>query len=517
MKSLWKVNQVNQIQNNSSGSIQSAFLESGTVQSITLGQLQLSPFKVERVLDAKMKHEINKHSTLFVKAMLPEGTEACDIESISEGKNVSLLTGEQIIFQGLIQEIEVFMLDHVYYVEIHAVSYTFLLDSQIKSCSFQNRQKTYHDLINQVTRKYPNAGVIDAVTNGRVTNQVIVQYRETSWQLLVRLASHFNTGLFCDSRFDSPKYFFGLPERPTISLESFNYRVRKDLRRFKLLKDNGVSGLDENHFIFYEVRTNQTIQLGDQVRFKGRVFHVGAVSSEIEGDILMNCCTLTTRQGLSQPYLPHDEIIGCALGGRVIDVENDRVKAHLDIDEHQSVADATFFPFSTPYSSGDGSGFYAMSQIGDKIRLQFPDDNDDHAYAISATHEPSTPPSNQQSASQGNASSGSASSPPPPPSGAARDNPDIKSLRHPSGREITLTEDGIFITDLSGYITMTEEGVRIYSEKDIELKSDKDITMSAEEEVQIIAEEVIEISAGDTAKIKLEEDIELQGQEVRSN
>jgi len=78
--------------------------------------------------------------------MLPEGTEARDIESISEGKNVVLLTGEQVIFQGLIQEIEVFMLDHVYYIEIHAVSYTFLLDSQIKSCSFQNKLIKRHML-----------------------------------------------------------------------------------------------------------------------------------------------------------------------------------------------------------------------------------------------------------------------------------------------------------------------------------------------------------------------------------
>ena len=509
---------MNLARNNSTGSTQSVFLESGSFQSITLGNLRLAPFTVEKVLDVQIKQQINEHGTLFIKAMLPEGVEERDIEALSEHKTVALLTGEQIIFQGIAQEVEAIMVDHVYYLEIKAISYSYLLDIAPVSCSFQNKKMTYHQLVSQVTTKYPNASFIDTASNGKTTNQFIMAYKETDWQFLKRLASHFNTGLICDTRFDSPKYFFGLPNQGVIDLESFNYKAKKDLKRYKYLKESGMSGLSENDFICYEVWTNQIIQTGDRVRFKGVAYHVGNVVSQIKQGIFLSSCLLTTSQGLSQPYKPHDEIAGCSFNGRIIDIQNDRVKVHLDIDPSQSVADAHFFPYSTPYSSKDGSGWYAMPNMSDNVRIYFPDDDDSHAYAISSVHEPTTPaPTAQTSGGSGGSGGMNQGGAAPPPSGAARDNPDIKSLRHPSGKEITLTEEGIYIVDGTSSITMTEEGVVIQSEKDIEFKSDKDIIMSAEKKVQIVAQETVEICAGDTAKITLEENVEIQGQEVKSN
>ena len=504
---------MSQIQNNASRNGQSLFLDPGSFQSITLGSLRISPFEIHQVLDVQINQEINKHGTMYVKARLADGVEERDIESFSDGKNVTLLTGDQVLFQGIIQEIEVLMIDYVYYIEIKAISYSYLLDIKPNQCSFQNKSMPYNQLIRQVTSKYSGADFIDTASNGSPIGEFIIQYRESDWKFLQRIASRFNTGLICDTRFDTPKYFFGLPNQAIIELESFNYVAKKDLKRFKHLRDNGVNGLSENDFICYEVETNQVIQVGDRVRFKGRLYHVGSVASRMEGGILLSRCMITTKNGLSQPYKPHDEIAGCSFTGKIIDIKNDHVKVHLDIDPSQSVAEAQFFPYSTPFSSKDGSGWYAMPILGDNIRLHLPDSDDSHAYAISSVHEPSTPPVNQQSSSNG-ASAG----PPPPPSGAARDNPDIRSLRHPSGKEITLTDDGVYITDgIGSLITLTEDGIDIYSEKDIELKSEQDIVLSAEEKIQIVAEECIEISAGDTAKIRLEEDVELQGQEVKSN
>ena len=508
------------MKNNAKTNFQSSFLDKGSKPSITLGNLRIAPYDVERILDVKINQAINEHGTLYFRGMLPAGQEERDIEAYTEGENIILMTndssGEHILFQGIIQEVVVKFIEHTYYIEVHAVSYSYLLDIEPRCYSFQNKKQTYSDLISQITSRYPDADVLDMASDGQMTNQFLMQYRETDWLFIKRLASHFNTGLIPDVRFDSPKYFFGIPDAPAVPLNPLNYTVSKDLKRFKQLSKNGISDLQENDFICYEVETNQALQVGDRVSFRERTYHVGSVDGRMEKGIFLNRYTLISKQGLSQPYQAHGEISGCSFNGRIIDIKNDRVKVHFDVDPSQDVETAHFFPYSTVYSSPDGSGWYAMPCKGDNVRIYFPDGDDSHAYAISSVHEPSTPPANHQ-ASEGSGSSGGSGAT-PPPSGAARDNPDIKSLRHPSGKEITLTEDGIYITDGVGtVISITEEGVVIDCEKDIKFNSDQDIVMMAKEQIQFVAEESVEIYAGDTASIRLEEDVEIMGQEVKSN
>ena len=51
------------------------------------------------------------------------------------------------------------------------------------------------------------------------------------------------------------------------------------------------------------------------------------------------------------------------------------------------IGGARWFPYATVYSSGDGTGWYCMPEIGDKIRLYFPTEKEQDAYVISAYHE----------------------------------------------------------------------------------------------------------------------------------
>jgi len=507
---------------NTKGSeFQSVFLPTGDTFSITLSQLRIEPYEVLEILDVRINQKINEHGTLYLKARLPEGEETRDLEAYAEGKNVSLnskgMAGEHILFQGITQEIKVSLVEHVYYIEVNAISYSYLLDIEQKVRSFQDKKQTYTDLITQITDEYPDAGVIDTASNGATTNQFLMQYHETDWVFLQRLASHFNTGLICDIRFDSPKYFFGTPDIPGVELQGFNYTVRKDIKRFRQLSKTGVDGLEENDFICYEVDTNQAIQVGSCVKFKGKNYYVDSIKIRNEKELFITRCTFMAKKGLSQPYKAHDEIAGCSFNGRIIDIKNDQVKVHLDVDGSQDVETAHYFPYSTVYSSEDGSGWYAMPCMNDNVRVYFPDGDDSHAYAISSVHEPVAPSQNQQSPA-GSSGGGGGGGATPPPSGGSRDNPDIKSLRHPSGKEITLTEDGIYITDGVGtIISLTDDGVMIQSEKDIEFNSEQNIVIAAEEKIEIYGEESVEIYGGDTANIRLEDDVEIMGQEVKSN
>ena len=67
-----------------------------------------------------------------------------------------------------------------------------------KNRSFQNKQKTYVSLENEIMEVYSKAMISDVASKKKELGKFIVQYQETDWEFLKRLASHFHTGLVND-------------------------------------------------------------------------------------------------------------------------------------------------------------------------------------------------------------------------------------------------------------------------------------------------------------------------------
>ena len=491
---------------------------------IIVGNLHIKPYEIQSLLEIKIEQKMNEHGTFYFKGVLPDGSGEYYAETSTKGTPITLTATdnnerEYTLFQGLVNNLEIHASQGVYYIEVHAVSYSFLMDIARKSRSFQDKNMPYANLIRQVTANYPNAAVIDTVPTDNPTNKLIIQHLETDWGFLKRMASHFNTGLICDVHFAGAKYFFGVPEIETLSLDNINYTIRKDMQRFQLLSQNGVDGLNEEDFIYYEIETRNIVNIGDCVQFNGRTLYVYSITSHVNKGVFTNLCVLSSKKAFSQNRREHLEAVGMSFGGNVIDVQNDRVKVHLDIDQEQDVATAYLLPYSTLYSTNDGSGWYFMPAIGDRVRVYCPDGEDDHAYAISSVHEPveqgtgAQAMSNRSGQGEGSVDIASLTS----GYSGMRDDPSVKSLVA-NGKEIRITEEGIYIITEKSVIALTDEdGIILMSEDDISFKSNKSIYFGAEEGIQMVAGESIIMNRGDSASIVIHEDIEVKGQEVKLN
>ena len=76
---------------------------------------------------------------------------------------------------------------------------------------------------------------------------------------------------------------------------------------------------------------------------------------------------------------------GRPLTGIVQNVEADRAQVFLNtIDASYDSGGDWWFPYSTAYSSQDGSGWYSMPAAGDQARVFFPSDNEGDAFAASS-------------------------------------------------------------------------------------------------------------------------------------
>lgn len=482
--------------------------------SIPIGNLRVYPYTIEQLLEVKIQQKINGHSTFYLKGLMSNTGKKGDTEVSDEGTNVSLsavaASGEEfILFQGVAQDVKIQVEQDVHILEIQAVSNSYLLDVEKKSRSFQNKKRAYTDLIQQITSGYPGADVIDVASNGVPTNQFIIQHMETDWEFLKRLASHFNTGLVCDVRFDTPKYFFGVPHMQALELANNNYTVKKDMQKFNLLSQNGVGGLGEQDFIYYEVETNCVARIGDQVSFQQKQLYVSDITSLAENGLFVSRLVLVPQKGLSQLYQPNNNIVGASFSGRILESKNDQVKVNLDIDRGLDPGDPCFFLYSTIYSSQDGSGWYCMPETGDTVRIYCPDGQDDHAYAISSVHEQVDPALQHQKPDGAGGASGGGYS-------GQRDDPSVKSLTNSAGMEVRLTPDGVYIISDGATITMTAEGIEMFSENDIVFKSEKNIYMSAEQEVSIVGTSEIGLCS-ESATVLMTDNVEIVGQEVKAN
>jgi len=338
-----------------------------------------------------------------------------------------------------------------------------------------------------------------------------MQHKETDWQFLKRLATHFKTGLICDVRFDKPSCFFGAPRSELISLKSTNYSTIKDFDRFNQLSKNGVQDISERDFISYEVKTDSLVMLGDAVSFRDKVLYVSEITSVADKELFVNNLVLTPEKGLRQPYCPNDGVVGSSYSGQIIDVSNDRVKVALSTDAGHEPGSPCWFPYSTIYSSKSGSGWYCMPEKGDSVRIYFPDGEDDHAYAISSVHEQVDDEQAEKRSGGGMRSSGGAGG-----YSGKRDDPEVKSLTY-GDKEIRLTPEGVYIISDSSMITMTEEGIVLSTENDIEFKAEKNILICAEDDVNIVGVSGVDLACAETSSISLTDDIHMYGQEVKAN
>lgn len=135
---------------------------------------------------------------------------------------------------------------------IKAFSKSVLFDRkfQKKYRVFQDVTYTYANIIEEINKDYTEKKIEIKYTDKIKVpiENLIVQYNETDWEFIVRLASHLKTGLFVT---EQGLIVFGVMEAGEIKEENryfFSYSIVRDHRNF-----------------YYKVKSDKVISLGDTV------------------------------------------------------------------------------------------------------------------------------------------------------------------------------------------------------------------------------------------------------------
>ena len=357
--------------------------------------------------------------------------------------NIADSTGnstEKIFLNGVIKELQINETTAgALTVEITAISKSVLLDRIPRYRSFQDPTLTYSAIAEEINGNYgTNDGkIVNVGEDMQIVPRMTIQYNETDWEYLKRLASYTGQPVMAYSDKVFVGFFKNIPaQTPNLKYSQFGKRIREERTYFKIIGTevypvatpiklktrNRESGEEvEND---YYVLENKLYNEGNMLKCeyilgKQTDYFVDLIPHEkIRGAVIEARTVHIARTDESKSKHGRSEGSSDNLEGRAIGVkplnkyiektennqnENTKEKVKtkdiavmtlnlteglMDLGENgQSFEDKyagkSYFPYVTPYSQTN-TGFTPAPEVNDRVALYFPNGNETKAFIIGA-------------------------------------------------------------------------------------------------------------------------------------
>lgn len=436
------------------------------METITYLNIAVSGFPFLKIRELDIWHEPNQHAKARVVGEAdPETAKDC-MQRMDEGSLVEITTTAQgqppMLFCGCVSGTSL-QQDNAYsLVCLNLLSTSRLTDIIKKKRTYQNTAMTYEQMININMSEKAD---LHMMVSDKAIGALVMQFGETDWEFAKRMASHLEAPVIANVSSVRPQVYIGLPDSSrTISEDSLFYDYGNDADQHA--QNAGAMAQD---FSSQTVCSYSYGYVGDTLAFNGKACRIKSVSAQLKDGIMQMTYGLLegggasagSVQGIAVPQTANAQASGKMMKGEVKAVERDKVQVFLNsVDESYDSGGNWWFPYSTAYSSSDGSGWYCMPEVGDEVLVFFPSGNEGEAFAASSVNV----------------------SPP--------DNPRNKSWKAPGGKEILLTDEGMFIISKSGkiFINLTDEnGIEIHADKDINISSEANIYINSADTIGVVA------------------------------
>lgn len=450
---------------------------------------------VQSIEEFYLIQKLNEHVEMEMTAIVKEKEKDKFVKSATEKQQVKVKAGDNILFQGMIKNVEMKQEGNLYYMVLKGISNSYKTDVKKKCRSFQDKGMSYYDMVKNIITEYKSGHLIDTASDGKSIKKIQLQYYETDWDYVRRMASHFNEPLIADCKQEGVNLYFGVPAGKNIGkIEQYKYRISKNIAKYMRASQNTNQKIKEKDSITIHIDAEKEYKIGDYGTFDGGKVYVRKKVIRMNKGILRYQYELADRNGLTCSKEFNNKMVGVSMKGKVLERVRDHLKLHLEIDESQDKGTAWLFPYATMYASEGNSGWYCMPEENDTVLVYFPNTESGDAVATGSIR------------TQGS-------------SGDKIDNPKIKYFRTADGKEVMFSPDEIIITCKDNEILITlnqSDGITISSTENIKIHSDKEVTIEAEEEISINAKEKIDMRCK-SSKIIMDGDIEIYGEDVRIN
>ena len=332
------------------------------------------PFTVENIKSLYIREAPNAHVRMKLEVEVSEDVGFKPVLQLTNKEiHAYVLSSDnaekEALFRGRIESVVESDLSNVHCVTIHAISATAETDVRRKRRSFQNKAMTYGELFDEIMGDYGHGQLINTIDDERPIPAPIVQYDETDWIFLIRMASHFNRIVYANAGQNTSRICVGLPPAGSLfDIAPVKYVAQKDIAAYRRAEANGAN-LSDIDFYFYVVETLERYAIGDRVRVFGHTLYVFEKETFIDNAMLCFRYKIGSEGNLYRPKFYNQLLAGLSMEGVVLDTINEVAKLHLEIDPSQAVETASWIPFAPP----TGSLMYCMPQLGTTAIAHFPE------------------------------------------------------------------------------------------------------------------------------------------------
>lgn len=462
-------------------------------------QIKIEPFEYIAMQEFTISRGVDGHAKAEL-AML--------IRDDKEEPYVGMLTGETwvkitgvsgqeggagstgtVLFHGIVTDFRFSHDSRGTTLALELASGTVLMDLKPHFRVFQNETASCAQIHRQLAGAYQDGQVSFSEGSGNLTLGVLIQYQETDWEFLKRIAARTGLYLVPDALRKGVKYTVGLPEGIKRAPQPGQTVVRLAMDEYMEKSCNGMASLQAADMLELIFTDREIYQLGDSIPYQGKEYFICHILTEYKGGECVHTYRCRGKDAIRRLPVPHPGLAGCSFDAIVTDVKADKVQIEIAQDEWKAADGKKWFPYSTVYSSPDGTGWYCMPEKGDSVRLYVPGREED-SFVLSAVHKETD---------------------------SARQNPDYKSLKTKYGKEVLFTPDAILMTNNKGMtVEMNDrDGITITSDKDIVIEAEENLTVSsANASLLIAADDILQVRQGSTA-MTLGGDISFTGGEFR--
>lgn len=441
---------------------------------IDVTRLSVAPFAMEGIVEMMVEQSLNQHASLYVKGIIPKEIGDAGVMNTDDTTVVELSDQDGLIFSGLVQDIRASFEGQVYYLEVWAVSHSIKADTNVLSRSFQDAGMNYQQIAQQLSGE--DGLSVQIETDPLSVNNLLLQYEETNWGFLKRIASHNHSVLL--PSVTEPQFYFGIPKgNQKGSLLSYRFSVGKNLRRFRRYSGAGVDTSAEDSIEYIVMADDSVLSIGDTVDYGGSSLIVREARIHLMDAVLTCRYILGTENGLKVPAIYNEHITGLTLPGQVLEVKDDTVKVLLCVDESQDTAAAYAFPYITPYSAENHTGLYLMPEVDDVVNIQFPTEDESQGVALASYRQTGTDRTGD---------------------------PQVKYLRTPHDKEIRISEKEILITAKTGglYVRLNEDdGIEVFTQHGIVVNTLSSIDVNAAGHIAISAGSNLIVNTGGNCSV----------------
>ena len=374
---------------------------------IILNKTKLENFVIQEfVLD----ENINEHQKLEIQLEMDD-EQRKNLERIIEKEDVGIEIElanvdkdvKRRVFSGIVDYFEI--LDYGSYgcrILMRAFSKSVLFDrkNEKKYRVFQDRNLMFSDIIDEINKDYADKKLEIKYSDiaKKQIGSLIVQFDETDWEFLVRLASQLKTGMFV---IEQGIILFGIVEMGEIKKENKYFSDYSLVRDYKNL--------------YYKVQSNKVINLGDTVSISENTVENEGNDKDFSGN-RGNFSVLKTRIFLKDFILKseflatdmksyhifkkyNEKIKGCRIEANVERVFEDGGIAKMEVrfaeglkkivqersnEESNDKAYDDYgikrFPLSyQTFYSQKNTGFFCTPEVNDTVEVYFP--NEDERFA----------------------------------------------------------------------------------------------------------------------------------------